>query len=360
MDRATVDVYERAAHLYAERRRAYQPDRARSFASVVPDGALRVDLGAGPGHYLPHLGPRVIAADAAEAMVAEARRRHPGVPGVVCDLEALPFRGGSVGGVWASKCLQHVAPERVPLALAGIHRALPVGGILDLTVFAGDGADRSGADDDFPGRLFTWWRPDPLRDVLVGAGFDIAELAVMDGTTASVHRLVARARRARTLPDTVAGDMRLLMCGLNPSLYAADAGVGFARPGNRFWPAALAAGVVSRDRDPDHALRHHGVGMTDLVKRATTSADELAAAEYRRGLARVERLVRWLRPGAVCCVGLAGWRAAVDRRATPGWQPADLAGTPVYVMPSTSGLNAAYSLQALTEHLRAAAAGTGL
>jgi TDG/mug DNA glycosylase family protein len=96
--------------------------------------------------------------------------------------------------------------------------------------------------------------------------------------------------------------------------------------------------------------------MTDLVKRATVAAAELRTEEYRAGLARVERLVTWLRPGAVCFVGLAGWRAAVDRRARPGVQPDGLAGVPVYVMPSTSGLNAATPLAALVEHLRAAAA----
>jgi TDG/mug DNA glycosylase family protein len=170
---------------------------------------------------------------------------------------------------------------------------------------------------------------------------------------------VAQARRARSLPDTVGPAMRLLICGLNPSLYAADAGVPFARPGNRFWPAALAAGLVTVDRDPDHALRHHGVGMTDIVKRATVAADELTTVEYQGGLARVERLVRWLRPGAVCFVGLAGWRAAMDRRAQPGRQPEDLAGVPVHVMPSTSGLNARTSLSELEGHLRAAAAGDG-
>jgi len=150
--------------------------------------------------------------------------------------------------------------------------------------------------------------------------------------------------------------MRMLVCGLNPSLYAADAGVGFARPGNRFWPAALAAGLVTVDRDADHALWHHGVGMTDLVKRATVAASELTADEYRAGLERVEGLVRWLQPGAVCFVGLAGWRAAVDRRARPGVQPTGLADVPVYVMPSTSGLNARTPLNDLTEHLRSAAA----
>jgi TDG/mug DNA glycosylase family protein len=240
-----------------------------------------------------------------------------------------------------------VAPERLPLALAELHRGLPVGGVLDLAVGARGGLDRSGLDDD------------RLRDLLVGAGFEPLEpgpAAPRRAGAGAPGRLVARARRARTLPDTVGAGMRLLVCGLNPSLYAADAGVGFARPGNRFWPAALAAGLVTVDRDPDHALRHHGVGMTDIVKRATVAADELTTAEYRSGLTRVERLVRWLRPDGVCFIGLAGWRAAVDRRAQPGLQPGGLADVPAYVMPSTSGLNARTSLGELRAHLRAAAA----
>jgi double-stranded uracil-DNA glycosylase len=71
---------------------------------------------------------------------------------------------------------------------------------------------------------------------------------------------------------------------------------------------------------------------------------------------RLERLCAWLAPGAVCIVGLAGWRAAVDRRARPGWQDRTLGGRPVYLMPSTSGLNAATPLADLIEHLRRAAA----
>jgi double-stranded uracil-DNA glycosylase len=238
--------------------------------------------------------------------------------------------------------LRHYGPgagphraERLPLALAGLHRSLPVGGVLQLGI---------------------WWQPERRQDLLVGAGFDVDEPgAASAGARSEADRRVVCARRARTLPDTFGPGMRLLICGLNPSLYAADAGVAFARPGNRFWPAALAAGLVSVDRDPDHALLHHGIGMTDLVKRATVAAQELASAEYRSGLARIERLVRWLQPGAVCFVGLAGWRAAVDRRARPGRQTQDLAERPVYVMPSTSGLNARCSLRELRGHLCAAA-----
>jgi TDG/mug DNA glycosylase family protein len=358
VDAPTVDVYERSAAAYRARRRSYAPERAAAFAARLPSGGVRLDLGCGPGLDLPHLGRPVVAVDAAPAMVGEARRHHPGTPGAVADLAALPLRPASIAGVWASKCLQHVARARLPLALAGLHRALAPGGALDLTLFRGHGEARTGPDDDFPGRLFTWWQPDSLVDVLVGAGFTVDEASGTGGpgTGDGDHgKLTVRATRARTLPDTVGAGMRLLVCGLNPSVYSADAGVGFARPGNRFWPAALAAGIVSTDRSPDRALADHGVGMTDMVKRATVAAAELTSAEYRDGLARIERLVAWLRPGAVCFVGLAGWRAAVDRRAVPGIQPAGLAGVPVYVMPSTSGLNARTPLAELADHLRTAA-----
>jgi hypothetical protein len=70
----------------------------------------------------------------------------------------------------------------------------------------------------------------------------------------------------------------------------------------------------------------------------------------------VERLARWLRPGAVCFVGLTGWRAAVDRDARAGEQTGGFGGVPAYVMPSTSGANARTRLDELTGHLRAAIA----
>jgi TDG/mug DNA glycosylase family protein len=180
-----------------------------------------------------------------------------------------------------------------------------------------------------------------VRDVAVGAGFSVVSIGPKWFTVV----------RERTLADTVGPDMRVLVCGLNPSVYSADAGFGFARPGNRFWPAAIAAGLVGV-RDPLHALQHHGVGMTDLVKRATPRADALTADEYRDGHARVERLCAWLQPRLVLFVGLAGWRVAVDRRAAAGRQDHRIGGVPAYVMPSTSGLNAGSSLAQLVAHLR--------
>ena len=145
--------------------------------------------------------------------------------------------------------------------------------------------------------------------------------------------------------------MAVLVCGLNPSIHSAEAGVGFVTGSNRFWPGARAAGLVSADRDTFGALIHDGVGMTDLVKRATRRADELDRLEYQDGFARVERLVAWLRPRVVCFVGLSGWRVAVDSQAKAGLQNRDLAGRPVYVMPSTSGLNAHCQLPDVIDHL---------
>ena len=231
-------------------------------------------------------------------------------------------------------------PTAVPEALRALHRALPVDAVVRVRLAV---ETRRG--------LGVAATP-TLGDLLRGAGFAEDERPdAVDG------RAGLPVRRLRTLPDSVGPGLRLLVVGLNPSLVAADAGFGFAGPTNRFWKAAVAAGLVSAARDPGHALAADGVGMTDLVKRATPRSSEVSPDEYRTGAGRVARLVGWLAPAATCLVGLEGWRAAVDRRAGPGWQHGGWGGRPVYVMPSTSGLNASARLDDLVGHLRAALAG---
>jgi TDG/mug DNA glycosylase family protein len=238
----------------------------------------------------------------------------------------------------------------LPLALADLHRSLTVGAPLDIQVLGGDYEGEAHVNDDVGGRFFCGWRIDRLRDVLLGAGFDVQTIEPAGDAVR------ARARRLLTLPDFVGAGMRILVVGLNPSIFAAEAGVGFARPSNRFWKAAIAAGLVTCANDPRDALARHGVGMTDLVKRATVSATDLRVEEYRAGMERIERLVSWLEPRALCMVGLSGWRAAVDRSAETGVQKGLIGGRPVYVMPSTSGANAHTNPLELTAHLRETAA----
>jgi TDG/mug DNA glycosylase family protein len=355
MDRRTVDVYERESGRYEAQRRPRFLPQAEALGARRPAG-VAIDLGCGPGWYTAALGEPVVALDAAMAMVRRARDVAPACLGVQADLGALPFRRGALAAGWARNTYVHLRQEDMPMAFNDLHHVLTEGAPIEVTVFQGETPYKELPDDDLPGRWFSSWTEARLRDVLCGAGFVIDEL-VPPATSGGDPTFTIRARRARTLPDFVAGGMQLLVCGLNPSLRAADAGIGYVTPGNRFWPAALAAGLVTKDRDGRHCLRHDGVGITDLVKRATTAASELARSEYTAGLERLERLCAWLEPLAVCFVGLAGWRAAVDRRAQPGWQERTVGGRPAYVMPSTSGLNAATPLSALVEHLRAAAAG---
>jgi TDG/mug DNA glycosylase family protein len=354
MDRPTVRIYEERGGEWAARRRPVRREDALAFGSRVPSGAVRADLGCGAGRYSGELGLPLVGIDAARTMLELATAATPGAWFLQADLEALPLRRDSLAAAWANMAYLHVPRAGVPLALAQLHAAMSVGAALDLQVIVGDYEGKNLPSDEVGGRFFAAWQPDALADVLVGAGFEVGAVEVPADQTDVVR---ARAVRARTLPDTVGPNMRLLVCGLNPSLFAADRGVGYARPGNRFWPAALAAGLVSRSHDPVHALGAHGMGMTDLVKRATARADELSAEEYRVGATRVERLVRWLQPEAVCFVGLTGWRAAVDRGAVPGWQPSPFAGRPAYVMPSTSGLNAHASAGELAQHLAIAGGG---
>jgi double-stranded uracil-DNA glycosylase len=348
VDRSTVDVYEqRAAEWLAQKIRPI-PESLAAFAARVPAGAVRLDLACGPGWHTPGLGSPTVASDAALAMLALVPEYAPDADRVMADLEALPFRRGALGGVWAHKCYMHIDAVRVPLALADAHRALGVGGALHIHVTSDRLVDDF--DDPFAGRHFDGWPLERLVDVVTGAGFTI-DSTFDDGE----EWIDVEATRARTLADTVGPGMRLLVVGLNPSVYSADAGHGFARAGNRFWPAALEAGLVTRAHDPLHALRVDGVGMTDLVKRATPRADELSRDEYRAGAERVARLVAWLEPRAVCFVGLGGYRDAIDRKAQSGWQPQRFGGRPAYVMPNTSGLNARVPPAELAAHLYAAA-----
>ena len=362
----SVAVYEAEAARWQAEREPPDHGPARRFGARVaasraaggPPGPV-VDLGCGPGWFTPDVtgGTTVtpIALDHAASMLELVPGWAPGVPRVRASLAALPFRRGALGGAYADRSYVHLAQSATPLALADLHRVTAVGAPVELVLFPGDDELAEHPDDDFPGRRFSAWPERRLADVVTGAGFDLDHIET-GGPDAPTRHLRVVATRARTLPDTVGPGMRLLVCGLNPSVYSADRGIGFARPGNRYWPSALAAGLVTRDRDPVHALTAHGIGMTDVVKRATARADELARHEYRDGMARVERLARWLRPGAICFVGLAGWRAAVDRKAVAGVQPVGLGGIPIYVMPSTSGLNAHSTPADLTDHLRAAAA----
>lgn len=349
----TIQVYEQKTKEWIAERKRYAPAETDTLVQRKTDGPI-IDLGCGPGWNLPDFGPDSIGLDASAEMARQAAAAHGDHTIVQARLEDLPFADGRLGGAWASRSYVHLVATAIPLALGELHRALAIDAPITLIVFGSPGQTtvnhRRSSGDKYEGRWYNSWDPEHFADVVIGAGFGIDSIDTRDDT------IYLTAHKLHTLSDTVGPNMKLLICGLNPSPASSNARVGYARPGNRFWPAALAAGLVSEDRDPLHALIHHGMGMTDLVKRTTRRADEVSRSEFAGGLHRIDRMARWLEPKAVCVIGLAGWRAAADPKAKRGWQETQLGGRPVYLMPATSGLNAHDTIESLTEHLRQATA----
>jgi TDG/mug DNA glycosylase family protein len=148
----------------------------------------------------------------------------------------------------------------------------------------------------------------------------------------------------------------VLFCGINPGLYSGATGHHFARPGNRFWPALHLAGFTPRQLAPweEHELLESGLGITNLVARATASADELSRAELIEGRKRLERKVRRYGPQWVAVVGIGAYRTAFARpRAAAGLQPELIGQSKLWVLPNPSGLNANHQIRDLVRAFRA-------
>ncbi len=155
-----------------------------------------------------------------------------------------------------------------------------------------------------------------------------------------------------TIPDLVAPGLRVLFAGINPSLYSAAAGYHFARPGNRFWPAMHDSGFTSRQLAPceQHLLLQLGLGITNVVARATARAAELDAGELRAGWEQLTALTAQIGPAWLAVLGVTAYRASSGRPAAAvGPQPDRVGGANVWVLPNPSGLNAHWGAAGLAE-----------
>lgn len=175
--------------------------------------------------------------------------------------------------------------------------------------------------------------------------------------------------RDGTLPDLIGPGLRLLFVGINPGLMTVAVQTHFGRPGNRFYPALLRAGIIDRPIDvsggtsaADEAyVTGRGLGITNLVDRATARADELSAAELAAGaVALVDKVAR-LAPEVVAVLGITAYRTAFRRpRAVAGEQPGGLGGARLWVLPNPSGLNAHETPDSLAAAYRTAALAAGV
>jgi TDG/mug DNA glycosylase family protein len=169
----------------------------------------------------------------------------------------------------------------------------------------------------------------------------------------------------RTIPDLVGDDLRLLFVGINPGLVSAATGLHFARPGNRFYPALRLAGIIPADvltpEDARPVLLERGIGITNIVARASARADDLDTAELLEGGKRLEAFVEEHRPRVVAIAGITSYRVAFGRKvARTGRQDETIAGAQLWVVPNPSGLNAHETVESLAAAYREAAEAAGV
>lgn len=177
--------------------------------------------------------------------------------------------------------------------------------------------------------------------------------------------------RGQTVDDLVGDDCRLLFVGINPGLWTAATNTHFAHPGNRFYPALWRGGITDRRLDPAgfgqqerEYLARLGIGITNVVARATARADELSRDELREGGAALVDRVAAVAPTVVAIVGITAYRAAYGLpKAVAGHQPDDeqpFGAVSCWVVPNPSGLNAHATIDSLARDYREAAVAAGL
>ena len=85
----------------------------------------------------------------------------------------------------------------------------------------------------------------------------------------------------------------------------------------------------------------HGLGITNMIARATPTAEELERHEYVAGRKQLERKVKRHAPTWLAVVGIGAYRIAFgEPKAGIGRQERTIGATGIWVLPNPSGLNA--------------------
>ncbi|MFY4719486.1 class I SAM-dependent methyltransferase [Streptomyces sp. LaBMicrA B280] len=181
---ATRDFYDTVAEDYAEHFANPLADKPlerallAAFAEQVGPGAAVADLGCGPGAVTGHLaalGVDAFGLDLSAAMLAVARREHPGLRFEQGSMLDLPLPDGGLAGAVSWYSSIHTPDERLPELFAELYRVLAPGGRLLLAFQTGTEPRRLANPWGHPVTLdFRRRRPEDVAGLLAGAGFTLA------------------------------------------------------------------------------------------------------------------------------------------------------------------------------------------
>ena len=196
-DRATLDAYNRDASAYADDWETQPPpsDMQALLLEYFSSGPT-ADIGCGSGRdaaWLAANGFPATGYDASEGLLAEARRRHPGVdfaPGVLPELAGVP--ASSFTNVLCETVIMHLPAADIPASVRRLLDILKPGGVLYLSWRVTEGEDRR----DEVGRLYGAFDPALVFEALAGADILLDEQSVSASSAKVVRRVVARRRRS--------------------------------------------------------------------------------------------------------------------------------------------------------------------
>ena len=166
-----------------------------------------------------------------------------------------------------------------------------------------------------------------------------------------------------TLPDYIDVGLRILSVGLNPSIPSAKLGFYFANPRNRFWKAFNQARIIDVEVNPSQVIHkqllyEHGIGFTDVAKRASAMGHELRAADFKIDAPKLREKIEHYKPeliwfhGKVAMNKFMFYAYGINKDWQWEFSKIDEIESKVFVSPNPSPANAAYSLDVLVDYYK--------
>lgn len=142
------------------------------------------------------------------------------------------------------------------------------------------------------------------------------------------------------VPDLLAPELRLVLCGTALGRKSAEQRAYYANPGNLFWRTLHEVGLTRERISPtDYArLLGEGIGLTDLAKGHFGNDADLPADAFDIGALRDKILA--FQPGILAFTSKAGASAYLGRptgRIMLGEQVEQIGATRIFVLSSPSG-----------------------